>query len=93
METKNINFNNILLYKKDDFSDAIKIAEILISKKRHDLINKAVGWTLREIGKKNKKLLIDFFKKHYNNLSRTTIRYAIEKFDNDERKRILKGIF
>ncbi|MCD6104745.1 MAG: DNA alkylation repair protein [Thermosipho sp. (in: Bacteria)] len=79
--------------KKDDFSDAIKIAEILISKKRHDLINKAVGWTLREIGKKNKKLLIDFLKKHYNNLSRTTIRYAIEKFDNDERKRILKGIF
>jgi 3-methyladenine DNA glycosylase AlkD len=78
---------------KGDFSDTIKIAEILISKKRHDLINKAVGWALREIGKKDKKLLIEFLKKHYNNLSRTTLRYAIEKFENDERKRILKGYF
>ncbi|MBO8160174.1 MAG: DNA alkylation repair protein [Thermosipho sp. (in: Bacteria)] len=78
--------------KEGDFNDALKIIEILLLEK-HDLINKATGWALREIGKKDKNTLLDFIKKRYNKLSRTTLRYAIERFDETERKNILKGIF
>ncbi|MEK6945908.1 MAG: DNA alkylation repair protein [Nanoarchaeota archaeon] len=76
--------------KNEEFDDAIRIAEILL-KDKHDLINKAVGWVLREVGKKNQKILEDFLKKHYDLISRTTLRYAIEKLDEELRKKYLKG--
>jgi 3-methyladenine DNA glycosylase AlkD len=59
----------------------------------HDLMHKANGWVLREIGKKNIDLLNQFLKGHYHQIPRTTLRYAIEKHNKDLRKRILGGDF
>jgi len=63
---------------------------LIIAKKllpdREDLIHKAVGWGLREVGKKNKNQLIGFLKQNVKNMNRTTLRYAIEKLPEKERK-------
>jgi 3-methyladenine DNA glycosylase AlkD len=55
----------------------------------HDLIHKANGWLLREIGKKNESILLSFIDENYKEMPRTTLRYSIEKLENDLRKRIL----
>ena len=57
----------------------------------HDLMNKANGWLLREMGDKNIGELIQFLETHYQKMPRTTLRYAIEKFDEDLRQDFLKG--
>lgn len=75
--------------RKKEFKDCIKISKILLTDS-HDLIHKAVGWMLREIGKRNKKLLINFLENNYKKMPRTTLRYAIEKFEEKKRKEILK---
>lgn len=72
-----------------DFSDALKISKILMGDKRH-LIHKAVGWTLREVGKRNKKMEEVFLKKHCCKMPRIMLRYAIEKFDAKKRKSYMK---
>lgn len=65
--------------------DTLAIAELLLVSK-HDLIHKAVGWLLREVGKKNREALISFLNAHYRQMPRTTLRYAIERFSEKERK-------
>ncbi len=57
----------------------------------HDLMHKANGWLLREMGKKNEDELLDFLKIHYKTMPRTTLRYAIEKLDEELRQDFLKG--
>lgn len=78
--------------RKNDFNDCLKISEILL-KDKHDLIHKAVGWMLREVGKKDINVLLGFLKIHYKQMPRTMLRYAIEKFDKKEREKWLKGEF
>lgn len=78
--------------KNNQFEDTLKIALILLPDKQ-DLTHKAVGWMLREVGKKDQNLLEKFLKTNYSNLPRTTLRYAIERFSEEKRKSFLKGIF
>jgi 3-methyladenine DNA glycosylase AlkD len=70
--------------RKGEFADTLAIAETLISDK-HDLIHKAIGWMLREVGKKDERALCDFLDKHCLDLPRITLRYAIEKFPEKRR--------
>lgn len=77
--------------KQGSPGEALEIAEILLQDK-HDLIQKAVGWMLREIGKRcDHQLLIDWLGPRYKTMPRTSLRYAIEHFNNETRQKYLKG--
>ncbi|KAI9132475.1 DNA alkylation repair protein [Acaryochloris sp. CCMEE 5410] len=77
--------------RNHDFEDALAIAKLLLHDKE-DLIHKAVGWMLREIGKRDLETEKAFLKAHYQEMPRTMLRYAIEKFPQSERQRYLKGL-
>ncbi len=71
--------------KNNDFVDTIKISEMFLSEE-HDLMHKATGWMLREVGKKNEKELTNFLDKHKKKMPRTMLRYSIEKLEEKKRK-------
>lgn len=76
--------------KQKQLAPTLRIAEVLLDDS-HDLIHKAVGWMLREVGKKDRKVLDAFLAKHYRDMPRTMLRYAIERHPEPTRKRYLAG--
>lgn len=76
--------------RQGQVTDAIQIAEILLDDSE-DLIHKACGWCLREVGKKDLPVLKRFLRRHCLTMPRTTLRYAIERFPEGERQKYLKG--
>jgi 3-methyladenine DNA glycosylase AlkD len=76
--------------ENNDFEDTLKIAKILI-RDSHDLIHKAVGWMLREVGKRGMDSEERFLKKYYTAMPRTMLRYAVERFPETKRQAYLQG--
>jgi 3-methyladenine DNA glycosylase AlkD len=80
------------MIRKNELDLTLDIVDNLLEDK-HDLIHKANGWMLRNVGDKNKELLTNYIIKNYNKMPRTTLRYAIEHYPEKERKGLLKGEF
>ncbi len=81
--------STLMLIRHGQFADTIELAEIFLGTK-HDLMQKAVGWMLREVGKRDKALLMSFLNTNKGAMPRTTLRYAIEKFSAEERKELMR---
>ncbi|MDM8336172.1 DNA alkylation repair protein [Mediterranea massiliensis] len=77
------------LIKNGDFTDILLLAPRFFQTP-HDLMQKAVGWMLREVGKKNEAVLVGFLQQHARSMPRTMLRYAIEKFPDGQRRKFMK---
>ena len=76
--------------KRNEFGETLKIARMLLGDKE-DLIHKAAGWMLREVGKRDQACEERFLRKHHQQMPRTMLRYAIERFSPQKRKDYLQG--
>lgn len=76
--------------RKNDFDDTLAIADILLHNK-HDLIHKATGWLLREVGKRSQGTLEEFLSTRHKTMPRTMLRYAIERFPEQQRQEYLRA--
>ena len=81
--------STLMLIRNGQFKDTMRLAEKLLCS-RHDLMHKAVGWMLREVGKRDEGLLCGFLEKHKSVMPRTMLRYAIEKFSPERRRCYLR---
>jgi len=82
--------STLFFIANNEFRYTLKIAEILL-KYKEDLIHKVVGWMLREVGKKDSEVEEEFLRKHYQEMPRTMLRYAIEKFPEEKWENYLSG--
>ena len=80
------------MIKRKEFEDTLNISKLLLFHK-HDLIHKAVGWMLREVGKQDMNVLREFLNENINTIPRTTLRYGIERMNESERKKYLLKSF
>ncbi len=76
--------------RKGEFEETLRMAQMLL-KDREDHIHKAVGWMLREVGKRAPETAVVFLRRHFRAMPRTMLRYAIEKFPEAKRQAYLKG--
>ncbi|MEG0039350.1 MAG: DNA alkylation repair protein [Bacteroides sp.] len=81
--------STITLIRNRDFIDILRLSELLLHHP-HDLMQKAIGWMLREMGKRDPDLLVQFLEKWSKQMPRTMLRYSIEKFSPEERAYFMK---
>lgn len=82
--------STLAFIKQDQFEDTFALSTLLLDDS-NDLIHKAVGWMLREVGKRNRPIAEQFLQQHYRAMPRTMLRYAIEKFPPSLRQSYLEG--
>ncbi len=84
--------STLTLIRRGELDDTFQLADYFIAHRQpmHDLMQKAIGWVLREAGKRDKQALTDFLHGHLAAMPRTMLRYAIERFPDDERRHFMK---
>lgn len=82
---------NWIFIREGETEDVLKLAEIHLNDE-HDLMHKAVGWMLREMGKRHRESETEFLDRHYKQMPRTMLRYAIEKYPEKDHQAYLKGL-